>query len=145
MTDNALTVITEFDTPPTKARIRARIENLDVSADAKAILFDFIDTVVAVGGKVLAVGRQILAFIFDLCERFPNTAFGLIIATVISTLIAAIPGLGPYLAPILAPLLLALGLAGGAVADLKDAVIRSRILRLEQYYAQSFAASARQV
>ncbi|MCI1142063.1 hypothetical protein MOP88_06720 [Sphingomonas sp. WKB10] len=80
---------------------------------------------------------EILAFVFDLVERFPNTAFGVIVALVVSMLIASIPLLGLVLGPVLSPLLLAFGLAAGAIADLKDAPLRARVGALERHFASA--------
>jgi hypothetical protein len=121
--------------PPSKRALREQIDRLSVSADAKAILNDLLGVVIDVGGRVIAAGRQILAFIFDLVRRFPNTTFGVIVALVVSSLIASIPLLGLILGPFLSPLLLAFGLVAGAIADLKDAPLRARVSDLEQYFA----------
>ncbi len=125
----------ELAPPPSKRALRDRIDRLSMSADAKALLNDLLDVVIDVGGRIIAAGRQILAFIFDLVRRFPNTAFGVIVALVVSSLIASIPLLGLILGPLLSPLLLAFGLAAGAIADLKDAPLRARVADLEQYFA----------
>lgn len=128
------TRLTLFDALPTKRDLRSRIDRLSLSADAKAVLNDILEVVVDVGGRVISVGRQVLTFVLDMMRRYPNTAFGLIVALVISTLIASIPLLGIVLGPLMAPLLLAFGLAAGAVADLKDAPMRARVAQLEEYY-----------
>jgi hypothetical protein len=92
------------------------------------------------GGQVISAGRQILAFVLDLVQRFPNNAFGVIIALVLSSLIAAIPLLGGVLGPLLTPVLLAFGLASGALADLKEAAVRLRISQLERHFISATAA-----
>jgi hypothetical protein len=120
--------------PPSKRALREQIDRLSISADAKAVLNDLLEIVIDVGGRMIAAGRQILAFILDLVRRFPNTAFGVIAALVISSLIASIPLLGLILGPLLSPLLLAFGLAAGAVTDLKDAPLRARVADLEQHF-----------
>jgi len=119
--------------PPSKRDLRDRINRLSISADAKALLNDLADVTVDVGGKVIAAGRQILAFVFDLAKRFPNTTFGVIVALIVSSLIGSIPLLGFVLGPLLAPMLLAFGLAAGALADLNEAAIRSRVSQLERH------------
>lgn len=126
--------LTLFDALPTKRDLRAQIDRLSLSADAKAVLNDILEVVIDVGGRVISVGREILTFVLDMIRRYPNTAFGLIVALVISTLIASIPLLGVVLGPLMAPLFLAFGLAAGALADLKDAGMRARVAQLEEYY-----------
>ena len=122
---------------PSKRVLRDQIERLSISADAKALLNDLLDVVIEVGGRVIAAGRQILAFIFELVQRFPNTTFGVIVALVVSSLIASIPLLGLILGPLLSPLLLAFGLVAGAIADLKDAPLRARVADLERHFASA--------
>lgn len=119
---------------PPRRELRDRIDRLALSADAKALLDDLLDVVIDIGGKIIAAGRQIVAFIFDLARRFPNTSFGVIVALVISSLVASIPLLGLVLGPLLSPLLLAFGLAAGAIADLKDAPLRARVSDLERHF-----------
>ncbi|KAB2919870.1 MAG: hypothetical protein F9K30_16895 [Dechloromonas sp.] len=126
--------LTLFDALPTKPNLRAQIDRLSLSADAKAVLNDILEVVIEVGGRVISVGREILTFVLDMMQRYPNTAFGLVVALVISTLIASIPLLGVVLGPLMAPLFIAFGLAAGALADLKDGPLRARVAQLEKYY-----------
>lgn len=126
--------LTLFDALPTKRDLRAQIDRLSLSADAKAVLNDILEVAIEVSGRVISVGRQVLTFALDMMQRYPNTTFGLIVALVISTLISSIPLLGVVLGPLIAPLLLAFGLAAGALADLKDGPMRARVAQLEEYY-----------
>lgn len=137
MTMNEVANSLILESMPPKRVICDRIDRLSVSADAKALLNDLLELAIDVGGRVIDAGRRILAFIFDLVERFPNTAFGVIVALVVSTLIASIPLLGLVLGPLLSPLLLAFGLAAGAIADLKDAPLRARVGVLERHFASA--------
>ncbi|NBB40114.1 MULTISPECIES: hypothetical protein [Sphingomonadaceae] len=134
--ENELNMLT-LEPAPSKRVLRDQIERLSISADAKALLNDLLDVVIEVGGRVIAAGRQILAFIFDLVRRFPNTTFGVIVALVVSSLITSIPLLGLILGPLLSPLLLAFGLVAGAIADLKDAPLRARVVDLERHFASA--------
>lgn len=137
MSDEADLIMLETTTG--KKHLRSHIDRLDVSADAKALLNDLLEVVIEIGGQVISAGQRIVAFVFDTMRRFPNTAFGVIVALVISTLIASIPLLGAVLGPLLTPLLLAFGLAAGALADMQDGPIRSRIAKLEQHFAAATA------
>lgn len=140
MNANEDVALIDLSNPPSKRYLRDRIDRLAVSADAKALLYDLADITLDIGGKVVSAGRQILAFVLDLVKRFPDTAFGVIVALVVSSLIAAIPLLGVVLGPLLTPLLLAFGLASGALADLKEAAIRSRVSHLERHFMTATAA-----
>lgn len=137
MSDDADLIL--FETMPNKKHLRSYIDRLDVSADAKALLNVLLEVVIEVGGRVISAGQRIVAFVFDMMRRFPNTAFGVIVALVLSSLIASIPLLGAVLGSLLTPLLLAFGLAAGALADLQEAAMRSRITALEQHFAAATA------
>jgi hypothetical protein len=109
-----------------------RIERMNVSADTKALLAQLATTTVDVAGRIIEVGRRILSFVIDLAKRFPNAAFGLTVGFVVSSLIASVPIVGAILGPLLAPLLISFGLAVGALGDLKEAGMRSRMAAFEE-------------
>lgn len=118
-------------TTPSHAELRSRIEQLAIPADAKSILIGMADISAKVDDTVIAIGRHVLGFIFDLFRQFPNSTFGLIAGFVIGSLIGTIPFFGAALAGVFTPLLMALGLAKGAVADLGNAAIRDRMSDFE--------------
>ena len=103
------------------------IERTNLSADLKAILTDLTRFTMKIGGKVLAIGRKILSFVFDLVKAFPGIAMGAIAALVVTALVAGVPLLGPPLSALLGPLLLALGIGAGALKDLTNENLEARI------------------
>ena len=103
------------------------IERTNLSADMKAILTDLTRFTMKIGGKVLAIGRKILSFVFDLVKAFPGIAMGAIAALVVTALVAGVPLLGPPLSAVLGPLLLALGIGAGALKDLTNENLEARI------------------
>lgn len=117
--------------PPSRADLIASIDRMALSADAKAILARLAEVTVRVGNAIIQAGRRILSFVLDTVKLFPNTAFGVIVALVVAMLIAAIPLLGAVLGPLLTPLLVAFGLTNGALADIKEGALRTRVRRLE--------------
>lgn len=116
-------------------KLRDLIDRLEISADAKALLFDIANLTVQSGKFVLNIGRKILTFAFEIVRKFPKTIFGLVVATIVTSLIASIPWIGGLLAPIAGPLILAFGLSAGAINDMRDASWASRIDELEQKLA----------
>jgi hypothetical protein len=116
---------------PTLRLLDKHLDRLAISADAKALLRDLARLSLKVGEAALNVGRRIVGFILDLARRFPNTAFGVIVGVVITLLIAAVPFIGPFLAGFLGPLMIAFGIAVGALRDMGDAELRSRVSILE--------------
>ena len=103
------------------------IERTNLSADLKAIPTDLTRFTMKIGGKVLAIGRKILSFVFDLVKAFPGIAMGAIAALVVTALVAGVPLLGPPLSALLGPLLLALGIGAGALKDLTNENLEARI------------------
>jgi len=114
-----------------KADLGRQIDQLTLSADAKAILSQIAEASAKVGERLIYVGRHVLSFIFDLMRQFPNTAFGAIAGFVISALIASVPFVGAALATFLGPLLIALGIIRGAIADITNSALSSRIAAFE--------------
>ena len=124
----------EFAGIPDRREIVRRIERLEIPADLKALLAKLLDASIEVGGKIIEVGRRVMAFIFDLARSYPNIAFGVIVALVLSLLIGSIPILGPIISPILTPILLIIGLGYGALQDMADGAMRARVSTLEKQF-----------
>lgn len=112
-------------------KIDEHLRRLPISADAKALLADLAKVTWKVGETAIQIGRRIISFILDLVKQFPHTAFGVIVGVTLTALIGAVPFLGPLLAPFLGPLLVAFGLAVGAVQDMRETALRTRVSILE--------------
>lgn len=108
-----------------------RIERMDISADAKALLRDLARITIRVGEVVVAIGRKVVDFAFELMKAFPNTVFGVIIGLIVAALVGSVPVLGA----LLAPLAVAFGLAKGALEDVKNSGLRGRVADLERAVA----------
>ena len=102
-----------------KREINRMIDNLEISADAKALIKSIMDAVIKVGEVVLRIGKRIIEIVFDVVKRFPNATFGLVLGVILSVLIASIPIIGAILAPLLAPVLIAFGLGTGFMKDMR--------------------------
>lgn len=105
-----------------------RIERMDISADAKALLRDLARITVRVGEVVVAIGRKVVDFAFELMKAFPNTVFGVIVGIIVAALVGSVPVLGAFLAP----LAVAFGLAKGAIEDVNNGGLRGRVSDLER-------------
>ena len=127
--------------PPGRKELVARIEQLPLSADAKAILRDIADVSVSVGERLVAAGREVIAFALELARQFPQTTFGLIVGLVLASLIASIPLLGSLLGPLFGPLMIALGIGKGAIEDMETNAMRDRVDQFER--AMSMVISSR--
>jgi hypothetical protein len=119
---------------PTKHQIHKWLENQNLSADAKAIIAKLVDTTIAVGGKVIAIGRKVLSSVGRLMQQFPNTSFGLVVGSALAFLIGSIPVVGWVLGPLLSPLLLAFGIGMGALNDFRSAKLEADLAIIRQEY-----------
>ena len=102
-----------------KREINRMIDNLEIFADAKALIKSIMDAVIKVGEVVLRIGKRIIEIVFDVVKRFPNATFGLVLGVILSVLIASIPIIGAILAPLLAPVLTAFFLGAGFMKDMR--------------------------
>jgi len=100
--------------------IRRLIDKLDISADAKSLLFSFSKTTIKIGENIVKVGKKIIDIIFTMLKEFPSATFGIIFGATVGLLISSIPVLGVVLGPIFTPIAIAIGLAVGLVEDIKD-------------------------
>ena len=114
--------------------LHRRLDNLALSADAKAVLSKLMKCVVRVGQAVISIGRAVLTFALDLIKLSPTMIFGTVVATAVSALIASVPILGALLGPLLSPILLAFGLGMGALSDGLSGGLRDRLdVFIERY------------
>lgn len=124
---------------PTRRELSDQLDRLALPADAKVLMGQLLATTAEVAGKVVEVGRRILAFVIELVRRFPNTAFGALVGVVLTFLVGSIPLLGLVLGPLLGPILIAFSLGTGALADIKNSSIDRQI---EQFSIKLDAALA---
>lgn len=129
------TLLKELNTGHLPRQIEAVIERLSVSADVKSLLLDLSRITMKIGNALFSLGKAILTFVINTVKKFPNTTFGLVIGLTVSVMVSGIPVIGFILGPLLGKLLTAFGLTMGAIADFKDASIRSEIAALERKVA----------
>jgi hypothetical protein len=119
---------------PSRRALIDRIERLNMPADAKVLLARMIDVTAETAGRLVEVGRRVIAFAFELVKSFPNTTFGTIIALLLSAIVGSVPIIGGLLAAFVAPWLLIFGISAGALADIKDGALRRRVQHLEDEF-----------
>lgn len=111
------------NTLPTRRELAAQLDRLAMPADAKVLMARLLDTIAEVAGRIVEIGRRVLAFVLDLVRRFPSTTLGAVVGMTVTFLIGSIPLLGMVLGPLLGPLLAAFMLTQGALADMHDSAI----------------------
>lgn len=100
--------------------ILSLIDNLNVSADTKALLYSFSKATITVGRAIVKIGRKILDFLFSLLKNFPHLTFGMAFGLVVGALIAAIPLIGTALGGTSTLLALGFGVVLGSMKELKQ-------------------------
>jgi len=115
--------------------IRRMIDNLNVSADAKSLLYAFSKATIRAGEVVINIGRKIIDFIGQLFKEYPSATFGVIFGAIVGFLVSSIPVIGVVLGPIVTPLLVALGLVGGLIQDVQDKNLARKITDINASFA----------
>ncbi|MFC1513453.1 hypothetical protein ACFL5P_00415 [candidate division KSB1 bacterium] len=123
-----------FDDKSDEETIVSHIDNFNISADAKAMLYSLKDISIKIGGKILYVGKKVIEFIVLFIKKFPNLTVATIIGLVISQLISSIFIIGTLLGPILNPLILALGLSIGFYSDIKNQELSKSINQMIAFF-----------
>jgi len=112
-----------------KEKVIYAIQNLNIPAEAKAILVKIADFTITVGNRVLSIGKRILEIILYLIREYPNTTIGVIVGASIGFAIDMIPVIGWIFGPIIKPLCIALGFAVGFWRDMKDKSLKEKTER----------------
>ena len=117
-----------LQTAPSLRKIKSFLDNSNLSADMKALLYDVARVTVKIGATVIAIGRRIFEIASALVSKFPNltigTLVGLVVAAVIGSTLGAVTigGVAPFagLAAILSKLVVLLGVGKGFIDDLRN-------------------------
>jgi len=102
------------------AELQVYIDNLNLSADAKALISSILKKAVKVGDLVIRVGKRIVEIVILIASKFPNATFGLILGLLVGALVSAIPIIGGLLGAFVLPIAAAFGLARGFINDVGD-------------------------
>ena len=123
---------------PTLRKIKTHIDNTDLSADMKAMLYDIAKVTVKIGETVVAVGRRIFKIATSLISKFPNLTFGTLVSLAVATVIGGtlgaitIAGVAPFagLAALLSKLVVLLGVGKGFIDDLRNNAAKAEMDRV---------------
>lgn len=110
-------LIEQFKLKYNAAEFRRIIDNLEIPAEAKALLTELLNFTIKAGTVVLEVGKKVIEVVKVLAAKFPNITAGIIIAVVLSFLVSCIPILGPMLSWICTPLFLLVGVGAGILKE----------------------------
>ncbi|MBC2834087.1 hypothetical protein [Paragemmobacter straminiformis] len=116
-------------------KLTAHIDQLDVSADFKALLRDLANVTWTVGSTVVAIGRKILSVAIEIVTTFPGILFGVAVASIVTLIVGTIPLVGPLLAAFVGPIMLATGLTMGALSDFRSSAWSTKVAALQAQLA----------
>ncbi|MBU3069396.1 hypothetical protein KOI40_06150 [Aestuariicella sp. G3-2] len=116
-------------------KIKRIISLMDISADAKSVLYSVSAVTIRIGQNVVKIGRKIIDGIAMLFEEFPNAAWGVVLGAIFGALISLVPMIGVALGAIIAPISMAYGLVKGLDEDLADKKLTRKIREMSQAYA----------
>lgn len=107
--------------------LKRRISELNISADAKSVLFTIAKTTHRVGSAVVKIGQKILDTITVILVDFPMASSGAVFGAIFGYLVASVPIIGFVLGPFVGALAIAFGFAVGATQDFRNKMLESRI------------------
>lgn len=118
---------------PTLRSVKSYLDNSDLSADLKALLYDVAKVTIKIGETVIALGRRIIEIASALVAKFPNltlgTLVGLAIGAVITSVLGGLPVIGG-LVPLLSKLAVLLGIGKGFLDDLRENAAKVQMDRI---------------
>jgi len=109
------------------SKLQSYIDNLDLPADAKALIASILKTAVRVGEMVIRIGKKIVEIVLMIASKFPNATFGLVLGLIVGALVASIPLIGGLLGAFVLPIAAAFGLATGYVDDVRDQSLAKKV------------------
>jgi len=115
--------------------IKSMIDNLNVSADTKSLLYSFSKVTITAGKFILKIGKKIIDFICKLFNEFPSATFGVIFGAIAGFLVASIPIIGVVFGPLFTPIAMALGLLGGLKEDVKDKALARKVAEVNASFS----------
>jgi hypothetical protein len=112
---------------PSRRELQDQLERVSLSADTKVLMGQLLNTTTDVAGRIIEVGRRIVAFVLELIRRHPATVFGAAVGLTITMLVGSIPLLGIILGPVLGKLLAAFMITQGALTDMRNSSLERQI------------------
>ena len=107
--------------------IRRQIARLNISADAKEILYKLAKTTIRAGEFVIRVGQKILDVVCFLLREFPKATFGLILGALLGSLVINVPVIGFLIGPLIKTLAMITVAFLGLLEDIKDKNLKRTI------------------
>ena len=116
-------------------RLYSYIDQLNISADAKALIETILRSTIRVGKAVIRIGKRIIEVVLSLFSKFPNVTFGLVLGLVVYALVASIPIFGALFGGLLGPIAVLFGLVNGYFEDIKDKQLERKIMEASAHFS----------
>jgi hypothetical protein len=116
-------------------RLYSYIDQLNISADAKALIETIVRSTIRVGKAVIRIGKRIIEVVLSILSKFPNVTFGLVLGLVVYALVASIPILGALFGGLLGPIAVLFGLVNGYFEDIKDKQLERKIMEASAHFS----------
>lgn len=133
MSSDLLKLLADFEM--SEEGIKRIIDGLDISADAKSLLFKFSKATITAGQHVIKLGRKIIDIVCAVYKEYPSATFGVIFGAIAGFLVSSIPMIGAVLGPIFTPIAIAIGLVAGLMEDLKNEGLKRKIAEVNASFA----------
>jgi len=114
--------------------LKSSIDNLNISADAKSMLYRITYITVKAGNIIIKLGKKILDIVISLFNSFPEAGFGLILGAILGILIGTIPVVGAVLGSTAIALLTALGFTLGIKEDIHNKSLAREIAKANKKF-----------
>ena len=110
-----------------KRKLNRMIDNLAISADAKAFIASLLDKTLRVGSVVLKIGKWIVEIMLDITNQYPKITASLVLGAIVIHLFSFVPILGSLLGPLVASILVILGLKDDFIDRWRNQAIDRKI------------------
>jgi hypothetical protein len=117
------------------AKLFSYIDQLNISADAKALIETILRATIRVGKAVIKIGKRIIEVVLSIVSKFPNVTFGLVLGLVVYALVASIPIIGALFGGLLGPIAVLFGLVNGYFEDVKDRRLERKIMEASDHFS----------
>lgn len=107
--------------------LKKRLDGLDISADAKSILFTIAKMTIKVGSAIVRIGRKIIELVIGFLKEFPMTTMATLFGLVFGILLSSVPIIGFVLGPIVTKLSVAMGFAMGGMQDFNNRAMAAKV------------------
>ena len=104
----------------TDQQLQSKLDNLPLSAEAKAFLAKFLKVTIKVGGVIIKLGKKLLEIVLFVVSKQKHLTFWTVFGAVVTFVVSMIPLIGPILAGFLGPIILLGGLAKGFYEQMKS-------------------------